>query len=451
MPGYYELLIDKITAVQRDPAVMRQVVYEAARVALRKHISSGGFHHSWFLIRKLEEDIAALEANADSNPFDPIVRKPENRPRTAEALSESEWRDQPHQHRQGEPPPAPLPPSTPLPQEPFATREGSRELVSLADADHGLTPRLRYVAPPPVPALLINDAQPVFTTAHQQMAASWRRNQYLLVIQELWELGRAVASGIHALFRLAIVVLTGFVLYAAWSRHEMSAPQLRGSVVASSPSVLEQAQARPVQPQRDEVAATVSAASAATFVLPTAPGRPFPLPTTYGIYAISAAGLSELEPVATAPVDPRTRTLQQISKPSRTVLGAGSLAFIAFRRDYVSSAPEKVPLRIAAHIARTMIFDTTTGQPVVTKPPSETWLIRDRGYDLRVSPVHESPEMILIQPEEPSTDLPAGRYELMLGGQPYDFSIEGLVDDPAHCVESSATTRGPVFYECKVP
>ena len=46
---------------------------------------------------------------------------------------------------------------------------------------------------------------------------------------------------------------------------------------------------------------------------------------------------------------------------------------------------------------------------------------------------------------------PAGRYELVLGGQNYDFAIAGPVTDPAQCVEGVATGRGPVFYECRTP
>jgi hypothetical protein len=112
------------------------------------------------------------------------------------------------------------------------------------------------------------------------------------------------------------------------------------------------------------------------------------------------------------------------------------------------AAPEKVPVRIAARIAHSMNFDTT-GKAVVTTPANDSWLIREQGYDLRVSPVRESAEMIMVRPEDDSFAFPAGRYELTLGGQPYDFVIAGAVTDPAHCVEGVATVRGPAFYECK--
>jgi hypothetical protein len=138
----------------------------------------------------------------------------------------------------------------------------------------------------------------------------------------------------------------------------------------------------------------------------------------------------------------------QIVKPSRSVLADPHLTFIAFRRDLASSAPEKVAVRIAARIARKMNFDSS-GKPAVFTPETESWLIRDQGYDLRVAPVRESAEMVMFRPENPDFVFPAGRYELMIGGQPYDFVIAGAVTDPAQCVEGFATVRGPAYYECK--
>jgi hypothetical protein len=189
------------------------------------------------------------------------------------------------------------------------------------------------------------------------------------------------------------------------------------------------------------VAATSFAAA------PVAP-LPFARPTAYGVYAVRGDQLIELEQVQGTPVDPRTRSQLQIVTPVRTVIDPAKPAFVVFRRDLVSSAPEKVPVRIASRIAHSMIFDAS-GKPVVTTPETATWLIRDKGYDLRVSPLRESLEMVMLRPENPEFSFPPGRYELMLGGQVYDFVVAGEVTDPAHCVEGVATVRGPVFYECK--
>jgi hypothetical protein len=117
----------------------------------------------------------------------------------------------------------------------------------------------------------------------------------------------------------------------------------------------------------------------------------------------------------------------------------------------LSSAPDNVQLRIAARIAHSMTFDSN-GRPVVTTPTTKTWLIRnDRGYDLLVSPLQESAEMVILRPQNPEFSYPSGRYELMLGERAYDFVVAGEVTDSAHCVEGTATGRGPVLYECKSP
>jgi hypothetical protein len=172
------------------------------------------------------------------------------------------------------------------------------------------------------------------------------------------------------------------------------------------------------------------------------------LPTMFGVYAVRDGRLIELEPIATEPVDPRAKHLQQIVKRSRTVMPDGKVTFLVFRRELIVAAPERIPVKFAAKISRLMGFDPQ-GKVVWTQPAKDTWLIRDAGFDFRVMPVKESPEMVYVRAEDPAFALPAGRYVLMVNNQPYDFMIEGKVTDPGHCVEGSATMRGSVFYECK--
>ena len=190
----------------------------------------------------------------------------------------------------------------------------------------------------------------------------------------------------------------------------------------------------------DATAANASAAIAAP--------RTFALPTAYGVYAISNNRLIELEQITASPVDPRARNSLQIVKPSRTVINDAKLSFIAYRRDLTTSAPDKVSIRIAARIARAMTVDPL-GKAVMEPPPTASWLIRDFGHELRVSPVPKNSEMLILMPEEDDFAFPPGRYELLLGGQSYDFVIAGIITDPAHCVEGIATARGPAFYECR--
>ena len=59
--------------------------------------------------------------------------------------------------------------------------------------------------------------------------------------------------------------------------------------------------------------------------------------------------------------------------------------------------------------------------------------------------------MVMLIRENEELAFPPGRYELLLGGQSYDFVIAGTITDPAHCVEGVATARGPAFYECRGP
>jgi hypothetical protein len=174
----------------------------------------------------------------------------------------------------------------------------------------------------------------------------------------------------------------------------------------------------------------------------------FPRPTSYGVYAISDDRLIELEQVQATSVGPRAENQFQIVRPGRSVIDHGTLAFVVFHRDFVSNAPEKVPLRIAARVARSMNFDSS-GRAVMTTPVTETWIVRDQGYNLRVSPLRENAEMVMLRSEQTGFSFPSGRYELILGGQAYDFVVAGEVTDPAHCVEGVATVRGLAFYECK--
>jgi hypothetical protein len=268
--------------------------------------------------------------------------------------------------------------------------------------------------------------------------------------------GPMLWSGARVVFQVVVAVLAAAAFYVTvWQRN-------LGQPAQNAPATMAQDKGRPGNPSNAAPAAvsggageiaTPSAAAGTALagaMLPVgAPAAPaFPYPTSYGIYAISNNQLIELEQIPTAPVDPRTRSVLQIVKPSRSIILDPRLTFLAFRRDLVSSAPEKVPVRIAARIAHSMIFDSS-GKPVVTTPETETWLIRDQGYDLRVAPVRESAEMVALRPDDPDFVFPAGRYELLLGGQYYDFIVAGNVTDPAQCVEGFATVRGPAFYECK--
>ena len=171
-----------------------------------------------------------------------------------------------------------------------------------------------------------------------------------------------------------------------------------------------------------------------------------PLPTAFGVYAMSNGMLNELDTLPIKVPDPRVALSAEIKQPSRVVLPDGRVVFIVFRRDLVNSAPQKVAVRVVARVARAVTL--TVGKAVSTDLDS-SWRIRANAYDFKVSPLPENREMIAIRPEEDDFSLPAGRYALALGGAGYDFSVDGPVTAAAQCLESFEALNGPVFSECR--
>jgi hypothetical protein len=62
---------------------------------------------------------------------------------------------------------------------------------------------------------------------------------------------------------------------------------------------------------------------------------------------------------------------------------------------------------------------------------------------LRVSPVRESAEMILLRPEKGRICLPNRPLRASVAGQYYDFVVDGEVADQARCVEGLPPSAAP--------
>jgi hypothetical protein len=171
----------------------------------------------------------------------------------------------------------------------------------------------------------------------------------------------------------------------------------------------------------------------------------FPLPTTYGIYAVSNGHLNELQPLAIRAPDPRVQLSAEINKPSASVLPDGKVVFVLFRRELVNSAPQKVTVRVVARVARTVTV--TSGKTAAAKLDG-TWRIRSNSYDLQVSPLAENREMVVVRPGDPGFALSSGRYALVFAGLAYDFTVDGPITAAAQCLESFEAVSGPIFTEC---
>jgi hypothetical protein len=394
-PDFYALLAQKISEITDDPGQTRQVIYEAARAALRKQVFRQRPQLSSAEIRAhltaLEEAIARIEEGAAKGGIRRLPGNEAHSEATAVATPVEERSDVARVER---PHGVILPPTG----EAEAWYGGSGMPQVWPPAFGPVGPDLRYWPPgaPPRPSL-----------------------------------GRRLASGFLFMVQLAMASAAGVAIFALASGH-LQLPLVAMHGTSQSPQ------------SKEEVAP-------ASTVAISAPQEEAPdpkLPTMYGVYAVSGEHLIPLEHVTASPVDPRTKQTLQITQPAGLIMPDGHVAFIAFRRDLVTSAPDRVKVRIAAKIASLMSFDGT-GKVVVAPPDQDTWLIRDVGYDFRVSPMRQSREMISIKPEDPDFILPPGRYVIALNGEFYDFAIPGTIADARQCVESTATARGPIFYECK--
>ena len=178
----------------------------------------------------------------------------------------------------------------------------------------------------------------------------------------------------------------------------------------------------------------------------TLPSLGFPLPSVYGIYAVSGGRLHELEPLVGRAPDQRVFMSTPIRTPSRTVLPDGRTEFIIYRRDTANNAPDRITVRVIAKVLRAMTFNTT-GQASVTNV-EDSWTIRNVSYDFRVAPLGENSEMLVIRPDNEDFVLPAGRYALVIKRQAYDFTVAGPITEAAQCLESVNAANGTFYSEC---
>lgn len=172
----------------------------------------------------------------------------------------------------------------------------------------------------------------------------------------------------------------------------------------------------------------------------------FPLPKVYGVYAASEGKLYELDPLPLKVPDARIAISAIISNPPQVTLSGGKLQFVIFRRDLVASAPTEAFVRVVARVARELKF-TAGGSPTTINIDGE-WAIRNKSYTFRVAPLGDSPEMVTLRSADPEFSLSPGRYVLVLSGRGYDFTIDGPVTDVAQCIERTNVVGGIVYSEC---
>jgi hypothetical protein len=174
---------------------------------------------------------------------------------------------------------------------------------------------------------------------------------------------------------------------------------------------------------------------------------PFPVPSDYGVYALSNSALNELYLLPERVPDKRIAMSTPVDQPSRTTLPDGKAKFVIFRRDLAGNAPERMEVRVVARVMRALTFDAK-GKPTFS-PISDAWNIRNVSYEFRVRPIAGNPEMLLVQSDKADFTLPAGRYVLVLRDQGYDFTVAGKVTEPSQCVERTEAANGTFYSECQ--
>jgi hypothetical protein len=237
-------------------------------------------------------------------------------------------------------------------------------------------------------------------------------------------------------FQLVLAVVLGLIIYAA----------------VDSPSLVDLLRSQQVAPSKGtapsniaDVNAPLDDTGSARAHRPNVPN--VPLPSEYGAFALNAGQLTELELLPMRVPDPRVAISPVISTPSRAHIPTGKLELVLFRRDLVNTAPDRVMLRVVARVVRALKFDS--GGRAMTTNINDAWVVRSNSYQMRVAPIADNPEMILIRPDPPDLILPAGRYALVLKGAAYDFTLDGPNADTAHCLERTDVLVSPIYTECR--
>lgn len=170
-----------------------------------------------------------------------------------------------------------------------------------------------------------------------------------------------------------------------------------------------------------------------------------PLPTNFGVYALSDGQLHELKSVPGKIPDRRVAISAAITTPSATTLTSGDVRFIVFRQDG-GIETNGTEVRVVAKVSRAMGVDATGKAAMVSA--GDSWVIRSMSFPYKVGPVEDQPRMLLLQPEQDGQTLTPGRYVVVVRGMGYDFSVAGMVTDPNQCVERINATNGAFYSPC---
>ena len=391
---YYSVLARSIAAAGEDHAQLRGVIYQLARIELKTELSRR--HEA-----EMQEQVSALE-NAIKQIETDVVENPALLTFTPGRVVD----EKPDESSQDDAQPG---------------RQSSREVI-------------RTEVLPPIDATRPFEAEyswprPALSEARGGLAARQPDNQIRATFW--WNLQVVVAT------------LLGVAIYAAGETRGDVLSMITGRGGDQAAIGRQMADDHTGQ----KVVALLAAPTSAPIVRPPATIGGAPLPTSYGVYAIDQGKLTDLATLPIKVPDARVAISAMIATPSPSSLPDGKVQFVAFRRDFRNNAPDRVTVRVVARVMQTLSFDAK-GKATSAKVDGE-WAVRGNAYQMRVAPMNDNPEMIVIEPEKPDFSFPAGRYAMVLQGTAYDFSVAGPVTDTAQCLERTEAVDVPVYSECR--
>jgi hypothetical protein len=407
---YYSLLLDTIERTKNNSAQLRELVYERMRFNFKRDLLFG--HSTLGLadivrhVNDFELAVKRIEANAgnSSEPRRQVDNVSEQTKQHEQADRASERSEQREQLDRAS---ARAEQQEQLDRVGEHLEQGDQTDVDIEPAPVPVTGDITVYTPPtPVPPL--------------RVTADSIGDSYVLRRPKKFAVYRLV--GFSA---VGIVVVAALVTIATRFSHEPASQVDIANETAKISAVIKEEIAN--QQKQKEL--------------------PFPVPTSYGIYALSNNQLTALESLPISVPDPRVMLSAEITKPSGATLNDARPAFILFRRDFLNNAPQSLALRVVARVKReTKIVD---GKATVREVEG-TWRIRNVLHELKVSPVPGQPEMIMAQAPN-DAPLPAGRYALVLNRAGYDFMVAGQTESPESCLEGFEGANGSIFTQCKAP
>ncbi|UWU91406.1 hypothetical protein [Bradyrhizobium sp. CB1015] len=384
--GLVRLLSERIREVSGDPRQMRDVVYELARVKLLEQFTHADAREARALQQVLERAIREVERSFERSGASSAAA-------TAAAVSVA---TSPPVKTPG-PPPIPTSAASAAPAGPKAGETPSR--------------------PAPPPTSLV---QPKRSRAFNSLV---RLTAILLLIA-------AAGTAIVYWPRLK-TQLSALSQVAPLSERAPGSPEPQATAIPT-PSAGETPERTSESPKEPAPAAHPS----------------MPLPTTFGVYALSEGQLHELKPVPGKIPDRRVAISAAINTPSVTTLPDGDVKFIVFRPDGGVDA-SGTEVRVIAKVSRAMGVDASGKAAMVSA--GDSWVIRSMSYPYKVGPIDDQSRMLLLQPEQDGFTLAPGRYIVVVKAMGYDFTVAGTITDPNQCVERINAINGAFYSPCPPP